>query len=732
MFTNQLASNFRTERINVTDVKLNQGSIFESFFIQGSQRWQSIRLTQGSQLTLREVGFRPTSGTTAKQDAVGNATVADTRSSFKCSNDMYNRIWALGPKSLQHACVRANTQPSTWTVDTENPTNGVFIRGQRAARSANLTGALPTDYTFSFETKITRGGFGFQLDAGIGGSGPLFYVVSNLPNATTFSTWNRTLLPPNSLVLGAGFAIVNQTTLPGYLYDKIPLKDIPEGEWLNVSARSESANIYTISINDRQVASINYTSYGYLPGPSPFYLGPTSVGIGGWQDQDAFYRNLRVTLPNGTIVYQNAMNDEDILGEYGVLQNPFRLVWLGDFYIGATSLAVSTADYEVYRGTLESSLEHASPAGAVGISNPMGINDKYAQAYVSTGSLILSDYQLDFLNSVSLYVESTADVDWLQSHWSAIQKQIQFSSSFVNPETQLWAPLNVFKGAPNGTAPSSQFVWTLQKMAILANLLGDSDSSEIYRQQANATSQAINRYLWNTTKGVYQVSLTDGNYSYIDMAMSIIAGVSTGNQTTSQLSRLGSLTYGPGYLQDSSVIGSNETTLAPYLSGYLLEALGIACRGKEMSFLLDNLWTLMAQPGEDYSGGAWEYVFPDGKPGLSVFTSLAHPWGSGATAALTRYALGLRPTAIGYSEWTFAPVELGLTHASGAIETPQGYINASWIMEHGKLVMTVDAPAGTSGLVVPHKSGTYNVGGKKGQIGQLVVKGGSTVVIRQE
>lgn len=92
------------------------------------------------------------------------------------------------------------------------------------------------------------------------------------------------------------------------------------------------------------------------------------------------------------------------------------------------------------------------------------------------------------------------------------------------------------------------------------------------------------------------------------VAMSIIAGVSTGSKTTSQLSHLDSLTYGLGYLQDSSVTGSNETTLSPYLSGYLLEALGIARRGKEMRFLFDNLWAAMARPGEDYSGGGWEYV----------------------------------------------------------------------------------------------------------------------------
>lgn len=107
-------------------------------------------------------------------------------------------------------------------------------------------------------------------------------------------------------------------------------------------------------------------------------------------------------------------------------------------------------------------------------------------------------------------------MDWLRNHWTAIQKQIQYSSGFVNPETQLWAPLNVFKGAPNGTAPSSQFVWTLQNMAVLADVLGDANSSAMYQRQANATAQAVNQYLWNSTTGFYDVSLMDGNYSYID------------------------------------------------------------------------------------------------------------------------------------------------------------------------------------------------------------------------
>ena len=35
----------------------------------------------------------------------------------------------------------------------------------------------------------------------------------------------------------------------------------------------------------------------------------------------------------------------------------------------------------------------------------MGIAQPYAQAWVGTGAIILSDYQLDFLNTIALYYE---------------------------------------------------------------------------------------------------------------------------------------------------------------------------------------------------------------------------------------------------------------------------------------------------------------------------------------
>jgi hypothetical protein len=101
----------------------------------------------------------------------------------------------------------------------------------------------------------------------------------------------------------------------------------------------------------------------------------------------------------------------------------------------------------------------------------------------------------------------------------------------VNSETQLWAPPSVFKGAPNGTASSSQFAWTMRNMAQLASLLDDQSSASNYSQQANSTAQAVNQLLFNSTTGSYAVSTIDGNYSYIDSKHAICLPVNSANVT---------------------------------------------------------------------------------------------------------------------------------------------------------------------------------------------------------
>ena len=53
----------------------------------------------------------------------------------------------------------------------------------------------------------------------------LFIVVltSEYPDGS-FANIDRSLVPPNTLVLGRGWSLQNQTSLPGYVLDKFPLK----------------------------------------------------------------------------------------------------------------------------------------------------------------------------------------------------------------------------------------------------------------------------------------------------------------------------------------------------------------------------------------------------------------------------------------------------------------------------------------------------------------------------
>lgn len=58
-FANALGATFRVETFNIT-----KSGIFTGYFIQGSQRWQSVKLVKGNGLVLKSLGFRSSVDTT--------------------------------------------------------------------------------------------------------------------------------------------------------------------------------------------------------------------------------------------------------------------------------------------------------------------------------------------------------------------------------------------------------------------------------------------------------------------------------------------------------------------------------------------------------------------------------------------------------------------------------------------------------------------------------------------
>ncbi|KAF9458473.1 Six-hairpin glycosidase-like protein [Collybia nuda] len=721
LFAAGLANSYRVETFAVE----KRGAL-KSFMVQGAQRWMAIRLIRGTRIVFSSLGMESTTDTTPVDELPGT---------FSCSNEVWTRLFSLGPRATQHACVRAGTQPSTWELAGEE---GVFVRGQRPARTWELLGKLPNNYNVSFQTKIARGGSGWVVDASFGSTATWFFLTGNLPPETTFANHNSTLLPANTLVVGQGFGIVNQTTLPAFRLESVPVhSEIKEDTWTNITTVVENFQIYTVFINDERALVFDISDFPFVPPGS----GDRSIGFGGWQDQDAFYRNVRVYNGTGEI-YSRSMQESGIQAEYGVAANQFdvcldggkrdRMVWTGDFFMGGRTILVSTGATEYIRGTVDFALNDAGSTSSLPINGIMGLDGSSRE--VDHPNPRLNDYDIDLLNSIWDYYWATGDSQFSTTRWANITTAVDFILSFVNPTTNLWAARSVFKGSTNGTATSCMLSYCLNNMAVLGDLAGDHATAQKYRAQARSTAEAVNSLLWDPTIGHYRNSLTNPKFAYIDMAWSIISNVSSMERAQSQLNQLAGLEFQIGYLEDTDVVGNADTRLAPYLSGFLLESLFQIGATKEAKFLLDGLYSDMAANTPDFSGGSWEYVLPDGSPGFGLFTSLDHPWGSGATPALSRYALGITARSPGFATWLFRPLDLGLRHARGTVPTPRGSIKAEWIIDPatGKMTMTISAPAGTTGVVIPFRKGIWAVDGEKKTVDEgLIVQGGKEIQLVQ-
>ncbi|EHA25330.1 hypothetical protein ASPNIDRAFT_131668, partial [Aspergillus niger ATCC 1015] len=192
-------------------------------------------------------------------------------------------------------------------------------------------------------------------------------------------------------------------------------------------------------------------------------------------------------------------------------------------------------------------------------------------------------------------------------------------------------------------------------------------------------------------------------------AWAILAGVANATQAESSLAALSSLRLGIGYKTTSSVANASSTNLAPFLTGFLLEAIMQESRNSPSSskarttaigVLLDQLWAAMVTQNEYYTGTTWEYLYPDGRPGLDFYTSHAHPWAAAPTYVFSEYVLGVQATSAGFSEWEFRPamLDVNLSWARGRVPTPQGPIQASWQLNETSVQLSVCGPSGTEGV----------------------------------
>jgi hypothetical protein len=693
-YVNQLSNTFRVETFNVT-----KPGVIQSYFVQGGQRWKTVRLLTPGSVTFSTIAFEATIATSQVERLPGN---------FACSNEIYNDLWTLGARAVLAACLENGTQPATFEVTPD----GTLIRGQKPGYSA--LGASFEDYTLTFYSKIVRGGTGWS----VAGNTQLL-LVGELPPATTFVNTNFTLTPRNSILLAKGWSFVNQTTLPTYYLDtfKIPF-DVHEDEWYKIETAQSNGSFVAVSINDVQIFNISLADYYLGPQTPGLVVSYTagSFGFGPWQDQVALVRNVSATITaNDTQLYRNAMTDPSVPAEYGVATldgsvcldgaKRDREVWLGDFFHTSRIVGVSTGRNDLTSGTLQFLLNRQLANGPLPINPSMGLPVEYISLAAGSG-LALFDYQILGLIAFYTYILDTGDLAFAERNWQKWKLQIEYLFSTINNSTGLVtgeSPYFGFIGPANGTAVSSCMVQGLRGAATIASLLNDEEANVKYDDMASKIAKGINTHLWNEELGVYGLSTDSmGNFSVAGISFAITSGVASSSRAASSLAKLKDLKLYPGFKDDTNANSSDPTVnISPNTNGFLLLALMMTNTTAPAKYLLDTLWNAMRSNNSLSSGASWEYVGQNLTPGLSLFTSLSHPWGGAATYILTNWIAGIRPVTAGYKTFIVNPVidGFGLTHAQARVPTKYGPLSSHWKVSGDVISITVDAPVGTSGTI---------------------------------
>ncbi|RDW84250.1 hypothetical protein BP6252_01840 [Coleophoma cylindrospora] len=738
-FANGLAGTFRVETFNLT----HTGNV-SSYFIQGSQRWQSITLIKGSYLKLSSVGFK---------SSVEQTPLDSWGGYFASSNTTYTDIWALGPYTQQLVCFAPGTQTSTWEI-TEN---GAYIRGQKPATTAQVVNLK--NYTLSFETMVEYGGTGWRVDTeidAIQATGPIFVLTSEYPDGS-FANIDQSLVPPNTLVVGRGWSLQNQTSLPGYILDKFPvLFNVTEKVWHTIKTTSPGDNTYTVLLDDLEIAHFNISSYG-VGDPNPYIPGGTykSFAFGPWQDQAAYVRNANVVLSTGETVYSNPMTSDDVLVEYGVQTNEMytcsdsgkrdRFSWLGDRLISARAVMAGTGDARFVWGPAEEAFSRQVSSGQIPINTLFSPLDTKGTLIRTTNlDPLLVDYNFDFMQVIFNYWMSSGNNTFLQYYWPKMVSATSYAiSRSLDLDTQLYGalsapqnvPLGSEKGQALGPASTISLILGLERMAIMASYLKDNGTANAYRKQAELSRIAIDTLLWNSTDRYYASSVGITGYDVMDIAQVLLGEVGTVERRAQFLEKLASLKVAAGYINGTRY-EDTPRVVNPYYMSFLLEGLAKFGETELAQDLLDRTWSPMVRKDRNYTGAYWEYVSIDGVyPGLDIFTGQSHFWGSYPTVFLTDYVLGIRALKPAFNEFLFAPLPGFRTEwVHGRVPTPSGSIYAAWgYNSDGKVVLEINAPDGLVCVFVPPFNGSFSYGKEVGVTqNATIISKNSTITIVED
>lgn len=342
--------------------------------------------------------------------------------------------------------------------------------------------------------------------------GPCFVLTSEYPEHNTFANTNWTLLPANTLALNSDWSFVNQSTLPTPENQHFPVnKANREDTWYCVSTTIEDTG-YRVRLDGDNIV---FMQLSFPAAPEDFgtpseYEG--TWGFGDVQEHLAHQKDVTITARNGSIIYSDLLTSEDTLAGYQVAPLDHsvcldgakrdKLVWAGDVYHTVRVLAVAIRlRFGLDEYILSYQPDNGPFAGFVPISATLGSRPQYKESNIANCAGLV-DYQDLFLTGVGEYFRYSGNFGASRPYRGQIKKPATTRLAFIGPDSglvagsaQVASPFNFLEPA-NGIAVTSLFAYMPDKIAPLANALGDEEALTSYTQTASQLREALNRELW--------------------------------------------------------------------------------------------------------------------------------------------------------------------------------------------------------------------------------------------
>ena len=698
--------------INVTGTVTNR-------LIQGGFRYQKLNLTSPGSLTLRNIGV---------QSTVDGTPIDALPGTFNSSDEMLNRIWHAGARTLKLTEIPKDSVPDFFVVTSE----GTIAESQIPQVLGSADAAQLLSYEMSFDVKPLIGGFEFLVLSDTQNKGIL--IACNTIDKTISAHYGSTTMD----------TLVSSTALPANL-------TVSSDVWHSVKAHVDLTGI-SVLLDDVKVMNFSQqlSFYG-------------SFGFGASFGHKAIFRDLNVATPEGQTVYANSLKNLTFLADFFSGANPLdtvvdgsrrdRIAYTGDLDIAGGAALTSTNGLQYILGSLELLGSYQATPGFFiptakiqqePLASPLDVN--------TTGLL---GYSFNFLNALASTYMHTGDLAFAQRWAPPVQAMLNWAHSqtldnglFNISQISFGGDWNYYDPAQAGVVTKFNVLYAYALQECHQLLVDAGANATVYQQRLKALRLAIDNNLWDDNLGAYYLSnsMTEG-YAQDANAMAILAGVNVdpSHSTETILSSLDKLLTpsGPLAFSPEVVAAGYQSYISPYASSYHLRAILASSASDSALQLLRQLWEPMANTSNaNYTGTFWETLDQEGRPAFGLSTSLCHGWAAGPTAELSRYVLGATPTTPGWKDFQVAPQTLGLRSAAGQLPTTHGAVKVDWHFgDDDMLTFVVEAPAHLNGtvllpqpLLIAANETSFLVNGKKQDApfslnnGRLVVQQKGSVI----